>query len=98
MVKYMVKFYTSITVLFIMAVTAFYLTSFSNESLLILIVAVVLLSGLSLLNHKTNYKRLAALIIYAFRLCLSYLRLSHSQLPMTFGQLIFLSVADAPKE
>lgn len=47
MVKCMVKFHTSITVLFIMAVTAFYLTSFSNESLLILIVAVVLLSGLA---------------------------------------------------
>lgn len=59
LVKCMVKFYTSKTVLFIMAVTAFYLTSFSNESLLILIVAVVLLSGLSLLNHKTNYKKIS---------------------------------------
>jgi len=35
------------------------LTSFSNESLLILIVAVVLLSGLSLLNHKTNIKKIS---------------------------------------
>jgi hypothetical protein len=33
--------------------------SFSNESLLILIVAVVLLSGLSLLNHKANYKKIS---------------------------------------
>jgi hypothetical protein len=65
----MVKFYTSITVLFIMAVTAFYLTSFSNESLLILIVAVVLLSGLSLLNHKTNYKRLAEIVYRPYYLC-----------------------------
>ncbi|MGE7605481.1 hypothetical protein ACQKML_02630 [Peribacillus frigoritolerans] len=58
----MVNFYTSITVLFIMAATVFYLTSFSNESLLILIVAAVILSGLSLLNHKTNYKRLAQIV------------------------------------
>lgn len=52
-----------------MAVTAVYLTSFSNESLLILIVAVVLLSGLSLLNHKTNYKRLAEIIYRPYYLC-----------------------------
>lgn len=65
----MVKFYTSITVLYIMAVTAFYLTSFSNESLLILIVAAVLLSGLSLLNHKTNYIRLAEIVYRLYYLC-----------------------------
>lgn len=47
----------------------FYLTSFSNESLLILIVAVVLLSGLSLLNHKTNYKRLAEIDYHPYYLC-----------------------------
>lgn len=52
-----------------MAVTAFYLTSFSNESLLILIVAVVLLSGLSLLNHKTNYKRLSEIVYRPYYLC-----------------------------
>jgi phosphatidylglycerophosphate synthase len=38
--------YNSITVLFIMALPVFYLTSLSNESLLILIVAVVILSVL----------------------------------------------------
>ena len=39
-----------------MEVTAIYLTSFSNEIMIILIVAVVLLSGLRLLNHNTNYR------------------------------------------
>jgi hypothetical protein len=61
-VKYMIKFWvynTLITVLFIMAVTVFYLTSFSNKGLIVLILAAVILSGLSLLNHKTNYKKIS---------------------------------------
>ncbi|MEY9868379.1 hypothetical protein ABIE66_003758 [Peribacillus sp. B2I2] len=58
----MMKFWvynTLITLLFIMAVTVFYLTSFSNKGWIVLILAAVILSGLSLLNHKTNYKKIS---------------------------------------
>lgn len=58
----MMKFWvynTLKTVLYIMAVIVFYLTSFSNKGLWILILAAVILSGLSLLNYKVNYKKIS---------------------------------------